>query len=257
MPFIPEKTRKESFTDKYIKLVAGIPVTVQILDDNATLHYRHWVKTSDKPNGFPVPCLGYNLCPICMRNRTLGENASKHPDYLPYQKRYLVNVLDVTMVKKSPKTEEVFYGVTNSQGVSTYPAVDKEGNSLAEVPETPLNQVKILERGPDLFEKKFGPLEGRVKGSDRRVLNINEFPMELVLEGTGRDTNITPFPLPGDPRTVNPADFLDKKFDLGEGVKFTADEIRLILNGTTITDILAARKTEELIHDAENNDLGF
>lgn len=256
MPFIPERPKKDSTADKYVKLVAGIPVTVQILDEKATLHFRHWVKTADKPNGFPVPCLGYNSCPICLRNRSLGENASKHPDYLPYQKRYLVNVINLTFAKVSPKTEEIFYGIPNSKGELTYPSTDKDGNSLVDVKEQPVNKVQILERGPDLFEKKFGPLEGRVKNASRTVLAINEFPVELVLEGTGRDTNITVFPLPGDDRTVNPADYLDKKFDLSEGVRFTAEEIYEILSGTTITDILAARNAEKQLSDSDS-DVGF
>lgn len=244
MSFIPEQPKKKSIVDRYIKLVTGIPVTVQILDNSATPVHRHWIKTSDKPKGFPINCLGYNSCPICLRNRSLGEKPQDNPLYIAFQRRYMVNVIDLTLCVKSSHTQEIFYGIPNSEGILQFPKQDGEGHSLLDVTPTPRMEVMILERGPDLFEKKFRPLDNRVK-HEGKALHITEFPIELVAEGAGRDMVVTVFPLPGDPRTVDISKYQESKFDLNGGLRFNAEEVSAMMTGTALSDILAARNAAE------------
>lgn len=242
MSFLPEKTeQKTKFVNNYLTLREGFPVLVQILGD-ATQKFQHWMKTPDKPKGFPVPCLGYRDCPICLRNRSLGENYREHPDFISVAKRYLVNVVDLTPCKRSG--DEVYLGVPDNTGKLVFPSQDSKGNSLESVPVTPVNEVKILERGPDLFEKKLRPLAvaGAVTDADDNPLDITQFPIQLTLTGSGRTADVGVVPKVGNRSTINPNDYQDKLIDLTAGLRYTADEIEEMMHGTSFADIMAARK---------------
>ena len=241
MPFLPEnKDQKTKFVNNYLTLREGFPVLIQILED-ASQKFQHWMKTSDKPKGFPVPCLGYRDCPICLRNRSLGENYKEHPDFIPVSKRYLVNVVDLSPCKRSG--DEVYLGVPDETGKLVFPVRDSKGNSLEDVQVTPVNEVKILERGPELFEKKLRPLTtGAVTDADDNPLEITQFPIQLTVTGSGRTTDVGAVPKPFSKYKINPADYSDKLIDLTAGLRFSSDEIEEMMKGTTFTDVLAARK---------------
>lgn len=255
MSFLPETETKTKFVNHYLSLKEGYPVTIQILED-ATQKFQHWMKTPDKPRGFPVPCLGYRDCPICNRNRSLGENYKEHPDYIPVQKRYMVNVVDLTPCKRSG--DEVYLAVLDNSGKPVFPSTDSKGNSLAEVPVTPVNEVKILERGPELFEKKLKPLaSGAVTDSDDNPLEITQFPIQLTLTGTGRNTDVGAVPKVGSKLTVNPNDYSDKLLDLTAGLRFTEEEISAMLDGTNFSDVMAARNAmKEMSKNHSDGNLG-
>lgn len=244
MSFLPPSNNAQnterSSRSRFVKIVTGIPVTVQILDEVATVRWQHWIKDSEERR-VSVRCLGYKDCPICLNNRSVGKES---PQYVRSQRRYLVNVLNLTFGKRSPFTDEVFIATKNSADQIIYPDMDSEANSLTDVAIEPVREVMILERGPQLFEK-FDLIDKSVVDSNGEEVGITNYPIQLNAKGSGRSMTIDVAQQAGSPLTVNSADYEDSKFDLNAGFTFTADEISAMLDGVASSDIYSARKAEE------------
>ena len=244
MSFLPpsndaQNTQKNN-RSRFVKIVPGIPVTLQILDEMATVRWQHWIKDSEERK-VNVRCLGFNDCPICLNNRSVGKES---PQYVRSQRRYLVNVLNLTFGKRSPFTEEVFIATKNSAGQIIYPDMDSEANSLTDVAIEPVREVMILERGPQLFEK-FDLINNSVVDSEGEQVGITNYPIQLNAKGSGRTMTIDVAQQAGSPLTVDPVEYEDSKFDLNAGFTFTAEEITAMLGGVPSSDIYSARRAEE------------
>jgi hypothetical protein len=105
--------------------------------------------------------------------------------------------------------------------------------------EQPLNKVKILAKGKDLFSK-LNVLEMSVLDANREPLGLKNFDITLFVSGTGRDTVITPVP------QAMVTDVIPEQelFDTGKvNFKLTEAEILDLMKGVQLRDILTARRS--------------
>jgi len=225
--------KKSDSGSKYLKIVSGIPVTLVILDDNPKLVIKHWV-ADGSGRRIGLRCPGQDICPICNRNREINWNR-EHPDYVPAQRRYRVNVLDVTPIKTCPKC-----GTVHNSSVSVC-TTDGCGTDLTNVAVTPLNVVKILERGRRLMEQ-FAAFETIPHPLSGEILPLQSYPIMLVATGKGIEMNITA--IQQAPTGIDYSQYDEQKFDLDAGMVLTPEEIEHILNGGIYRDILASRQAE-------------
>jgi len=234
MPFatVTEKFSGESKFKKteFIALPPGI-TTIRILEDSAHRSYVHYVK------GTYVECLGED-CPICRNNKQIiMENPKEFrniPNYSGRVERHAVNVYDRTMVKICPSC-----GKENKKVDQSYPSVCECGQMLVTTVEQPLNKVKILAKGKDLFSK-LNVLEMSVLDANREPLGLKNFDITLFVSGTGRDTVITPVP------QAMVTDVIPEQelFDTGKvNFKLTEAEILDLMKGVQLRDILTARRS--------------
>lgn len=223
----PERPRRAS---KFLRITTGVPVTVIIMDDNPTPQPKHWI-TDGAGKRLGLNCPGERICPICLTNQRIGYN-KKHPDFISLQRRYAVNVLDVTPVKRCPTCEAPhradFEGDTCSiEGCNT---------SLADVEAEPLLKVKILERGRTLMGQ-ISALETIPHPFSGKVMKLNEFPIMLMATGSGTEMVITA--IPQAPMDVNLDEY--ERHDFSELLVLTPEEISHLLEGGTFRDVMAAR----------------
>lgn len=245
MPYFSDTPKKsKSAVSKFIKIVSGQPVLLQVIDDDSVVKYQHWIETSDKKR-VPVECSGYETCPICINNRSLGENYKDNPKYNPMKKNYSINVVDLTMVKKSPNGE-VFMGFKAADGNFTYPEADSEGNSLLAIKPEPLKQVRVLSRGPELFRQlqSYAQISPDPANPEKKY-KITEFPIQLTIDIKSRnDVSYTIVPLIGSALTINRKDYEDQKVDLTAHSIFTPEEVQAMLDGVAYSDIISAKSAE-------------
>lgn len=230
MPFAETKQGYQaSGIGKFLRIVSGIPTVIQILDEHPTLTLGHWL-TDGTGTRVKVNCLGPNVCPICIRNKQIGYNRD-HPDYIPLQKRYRINVLNLSPVKKCPACGAVY-----TANVARC-AADGCTQNLEEVKQEPLKVVQILERGPELMNK-FNALESIPHPFTGESLPLQAYPIMLVANGAGKDMVITP--LPQAPTGEDVGGY--EKLSLDTDVKFTAEELSYLLKGGSYKDVLAAKR---------------
>ena len=225
-----ERTFKRT-SGKYLKIVSGVPCVILILDEHPTTIGKHWI-TDGAGRRVGLTCIGKSVCPICIRNQQIGYN-KEHPDYIPFQSRYRINVLELTPVKKCPKCDTAYpqaAALCNLDGCNT---------ALSDVEIVPLNEVKILERGPQLMER-LNALEAMPHFSTGTPLPLQSYPILLVATGSGRQMDINP--VPQAPIDVDTSIY--EKFDLTAGVILTPEEITYLLEGGVYRDILAAREAD-------------
>jgi len=226
-------TKKRTSSSTYLKIQAGSPATVLILDEHPVLLLKHWI-SDGTGRRVGISCLDSD-CPICERNNQINWNR-EHPDYIARQKRYRVNVLDLTPVRRCPSCSAP-YAITVNRC-----AVDGCGADLSEVAVEPLSDVKILERGPRLMES-LNTLEAAPYFVTGKPEKLQSYPIMLIATGSGREMNITAVPQP----RVD-VDFKSLElFDLEGGVKLTREEISFLMEGGAYRDIWEARNAAKEI----------
>lgn len=245
--FEEPKKNTNSMANKFVKVVVGIPTIIQVVDENSVSKWQHWLKDS-QGNNVSVKCSGKTTCPVCLKNAHLG-NDYNNPAYIKVQKRFMLNVVNLTPVKRGSEGEP-YIPMRDKNGKLVYPATDVKGNSLAEVKAEPMNEVQILERGPQLFAQLEQLNNSVVNPKDPDPINgeklgLMHFPIQLTASGEGRNMKVTVQALVGSPLTVNPEDYADKKIDLNAGFTFTNEEVQAILDGVAVTDIVAARAAQD------------
>jgi hypothetical protein len=242
MSLFDENAEKKTNTvreSRFVRLVTGMPTVVQVIEHDSVAKFQHWITTSDGKH-ISVRCSGFLSCPICARNATIN-NDRDNPKYIPSQRRYTINVVDLTLVKRSPHTGEIFVATKDASGKFIYPDRDSAGNSLVDVVPAPWNAVKVLEGGPRLFKKLQGVAEITLSG-DGTPYDPTSYPMQIVRVGDGRDTDYLVSALVGNKVTIDPANYVDQLIDLRADSGFNRDEVEAMLNGAALKDILAARK---------------
>ena len=165
----------------FLKLGQGIATTIRILGQEH-LDFTHYI------NGTTVKCLG-DECPLCLNNKRLFVEFPKtyknDPSFSARTKRYSVNVLDKTMVKKCKcGLEYTDLSVTNCSC----------GQIITSAPE-PSNSVKVLSRGASLFDQLFAINDAVLDEKGERV-GIDNFDITLIVSGSGKQTMITPIRRP-------------------------------------------------------------
>jgi hypothetical protein len=238
MAFAPEKktydeTRKRS-SKEYVKFSTEYRTVLRILDTNAELVWKHWVPEANAGKGMGAVCPNVNaqtkVCPIDLSLEGLDKTDAKVIERRA-RKRYMVNVLD-----RTPHT------VCDSCNTSTPgKKCTNCGNDLKKLVFKPLNRVKILEQGPQLFLQGLNPIEQM--GQDDWGVDITGYDIVFQTSGSGRDRKIAA--VPQQPSEIPDEDFIDpetnevqKKFDLSLLAEpNTIEEIELMLKGATMADL--------------------
>jgi len=249
--FVEFPTFDNDFVDfdrpKYLRFREGFPTTVRILDNSAHRVRKHWINKARTS----LLCLG-ETCPICASNDKIrGENPKNFRNikgYIPVQYRYMVNVLDRTMVVIDPETEEEYIAQKGQ-----FPLISSDNErSLAGIDPQPSNTIKILERGKTLFEN-FLAIHNETSESDGdgNLVSggLTAFDLKLLTLGAGVDMTISVMPILQNNDDV--AAILEENeltlHDLSTvGLQLTSDEIEQVAYaGTSLSDIFSARKADE------------
>jgi hypothetical protein len=232
MPFA-DTTSPVRFQNKkvqFLPLIGG-NYTIRILDSEALCLYTHYI------NKVTVECLGEE-CPICSNNqRLIMENPKDFRNvqgYAPRTRRYLVNVLDKTMVKKCPKC-----------GLDNYD-ISATGNScigcsemiISVVPE-PSNTVKILAKGVQVFDQ-LNSIDLSILNDKGEPLGLTNYDLVLRVTGTGNKKIVTPIPMSSNVELVDPN---LEKYELAKiTIKLTPEEMLDLQRGVSLRDLFAARR---------------
>jgi len=230
MSFYKPRERSRKGSSVFLKIISGLPVKIQVLDDHPTLLYKHWI-IDGAGRKVPIICPGFNLCPICQRNKAVGSRDDKR--YIRTQRRYRVNALDLTPVVKCPSCGAEYH----PKMLPDKCTVDTCGSSLDNIVPSPVMEVKILERGPQLMEQ-LASLESIPHPTTGKEESIQDFPVLLVASGEGREMTITVVHQP--PMDIDISKF-EKHDLLPSNYILTPEEIQHLISGGLMSDIKAAR----------------
>jgi len=239
MPFaeIDTKTQYESKKKQYLTLSQGQTV-IRILEDTAQKFYTHYINRST------VQCLG-DACPICANNRVIYM---EHPDdfrsvqgYSPKVQKFLVNVLDRTVGKICPNCGTDVKKV----GGNFPPFCPKCETSVAEVKESPIDQVRVLSKGVTVFEQ-FDAFENSVCDDEGEPLPLTGYDIVLSVTGVKKDTKVVAIPLANkrDKIEVDPDDLYQLEDAI---IKLDGSEIGELQRGISLKDIFASRRANKEI----------
>jgi hypothetical protein len=228
------KTKSKFKKLEFISLGQGEHI-VRILEPMETKKYAHYVNYSW------IACLD-EQCPICENNRKiLFEHPEDYRDvkeWNPRRARYSINVLDKTKTKVCEKCgEEIKADLPVCTACSTVLGEAK-----------PLNKVKILSRGPTLFED-LKVMSRSIRNEEDEPIDIRAYDYMLVVRGEGRDTTITVIPryFPGKEALENMEGL--ELFDLSKSmIVLSPEEMLDVFNGASLKDIFAVRRaTKEVL----------
>lgn len=239
MGFQDEKEQRErkrrSWSDIFVKLDPDRPVVVQLLEPevSASTHsvWKHWIPqarySENSPSrGVMIMCPGYDVCPICQRNKELNDR--DHPDYIGASRKIVVNVLDWTLTKVCPLCE------SENGDVGKCAFCDSD---LREVDFEP-PKVKLLERGKPLFIQMSDHAEEAI-GPDGEPLDWTQILFKIKVSEDKRHT--TPIMLP--PNEVDYRDYEDKFITYDEAyARLTPVEIGALLSGGSMSEVFKGRR---------------
>lgn len=280
MAFLPEITKSDRQRNvgvsPFVRLDEDKPVVVQVLDKEAVAYFKYWFKDSaDQWVGYVSP--GYDECPITQHNQQIGKG---NPGYIKPQMKYAVNVIDLTKAYTCPECNTVYM-------VGQKPDTCTCGHDMSDVKFAPMNRVRILERGPQLFEAiayyndeqplmesnpDYDPEDPRSEPSicvgyvptvpdpddPERQMRLQEFALQITRSGTGLKTSYKVVPMIS-ARIEDISDYLDERHDLPQGFDLTPDEVLSILDDRVpLSDVLAARnaekESEHLVSSSDEDD---
>lgn len=242
MPFAPEskpysETRKRT-SASYVKFSPTYRVVLRMIDENAQLVWKHWIGEANAGKGMMAVCPNTSpttkICPI---EQSLAGLSKDDPKYLDRRakKRFIVNVLDRTPHTVCDSCS------TQTPGKSCVAC----GADLKKNTFLPLNKIKLLESGPQLFVTTLNAVDKMQQ--EELGLKITEYDITFSASGVGRDRKIAA--IPGAQSEISEQDLIDpetgepqKTFDLVALTEPTSvEEIELMLRGATIEDLNAVR----------------
>ena len=230
----------------YTKIIPGVNSRIRILDSKA-VHFQKYFIPSQRIS--IIAPEDEEQDPIWQNNgRLLKENPNSKPNeikgFIPRQNRYVVNVLNRTLVKRTPSGSIVF------PGLSGFPTHDPEtGELIANIEPTPLNRVEILERGPTLFSQ-LNQINQQVCDDAGNPLGLTTFDIVISATGQGRKmvTNVIPYANHNDVVEIPQEELYDIENEVG--IRLQHDEIVKVLNGVSLKDIFAARRGDDTASEA-------
>lgn len=241
MPFSEEprtysETRNRT-SSSYVKFSPEYRTVLRILDTTAKTIWKHWLPMANGGKGFAVNCPNTSSqvrpCPIEKMVAQMSDDDPKRRE-LSARRRFVVNVLD-----RTPHTVCDACGNTTPGKKCQFCKADVSKGEFQ-----PLNQVKILEGGPELFNKGLNPIE-KMYSEDHGVA-IDAYDLVFMTQGVGRDRQIAVNPLKIE--DLPDEAFLDengerqKLFDLDLLAEPTSiEEIEMYLAGATIKEVNEAR----------------
>lgn len=244
MPF-SEEPRSRTDTAKrtstaYVKFSPEYKVVLRILDKSARTVWKHWIPQANGGRGMTANCPNYahgaqtNSCPIELSAAGLPADSEEAREKRA-RRKFVVNVLDRTPYATCPSCGTFTPG-RKCQNCKA----DLKGAKF-----TPLNKVKILESGPQLFNQGLNAVE-RMQREDFDV-DITEYDINFMTQGEGRDRKVQP--LPQEPSPLPDDAFIDP--DTGEPQALyrlddlaepnTIEEIKAMLAGATMDELNALR----------------
>ncbi len=230
-PFAEIKTFENKKTElkKIEFLDLSSASVVRILDSHPYRVESHFFmpKTS-------VECLG-DECPVCDVNKKIyagnPEGFRDDPNYHARSVRYFVNVLDRTMSRTCAKCSAEIKNLS-------VPSCPKCNEMIMSTPIKPLNRVKILGKGVQLFEQ-LNAIEASVLNQEGAPLGLTAYDITLVPSGSGKKLTITPIP----DKSANDVVSVEEKFELTKAImKLTREEMIDLQKGVSVKDIFTARK---------------
>jgi len=253
MPFSEEPrsysdTRKRT-SSEYVKFSPDYRVVLRILNPEARTVWKHWIPEANGGRGLGAVCPnvapGLNVCPVEQKYSSYPKDDAERREHAA-RKRFVVNVLDRTPYTTCNSCSERTPAKKNPAGlgkVCINCGQELKGNKYA-----PLNKVKILEQGPNLFNKQLNVIENMQKEDTGK--DITEYDIVFTTTGIGRDRTIQA--LPQDPVALSDEDFLNPEtgeaqalFDLELLAEpASSEEVALMLQGATIEQLNAIRGIE-------------
>lgn len=215
----------------FMKTVDGHSYTVRILEPKSTQVFTHYLQQR-----YNIKCLGED-CPLCTRNSEIyaadPDNYRKDPNYSPRHKRYFVNILDKTVVKKCPKC--------NLEYANLNKGLCDCGENLLDA--APSNTVKVFSKGPTVFEDQLNVYHNSILDQAGEKIGVNNFDIMIVVTGRGKDTTTTIVPMAANRDPVPEGLEL---FDLDSiTIELEPEEMLDVQRGVSLKDIFAARRAEE------------
>ena len=228
------KAQYESKKKLYLKLAQGQTI-IRILEDSAKKFYTHFINNST------IQCLGDD-CPVCQSNRVIY---TEHPDdfreikgYSPKVQKFLINVMDRTLVKVCPTC-----GAENPKVGNAFPVTCSCGIVIAPVVEAPSNKIKVLGKGVTVFEQ-FNAFEETILDANNKPVPLTTFDIVLTVSGAGRLTKVVAIPMTNrmDVVEFNKEDL----YNLEDSVpQLNQQEIAELRRGISMKDIFSARRATE------------
>ena len=247
-----EESKSKFRRTEFLSLPTGTSSTIRILEEEAVLFKTHYL------SGYTIKCSGED-CPLCVINRELimqyPETFRDDARFVPQRNRYYVNVLDKTPAKHCDSCG------SDTKDLSQMVCF-KCKRSTALVDATPINQVKVLAKGPTLFNM-LDDVNSAVlvdpSDPNSELVGISNFDITLVIRGTGLDTTTTPIANPSANAVVNLSDY-DDLFDLDEAIiSLEPSEVLELQSGVSLKDIFIARSAnkpqEEKVATVSNSNI--
>jgi hypothetical protein len=243
MPFVPvhdyPTTRKRT-SDSYVKFSPDYRIVLRILNPEATLSWKHWISEANEGRGMMANCPNTPTERECPIEKSIAGLPKDDPKYMERRakKRYLVNVLDRTPHTVCPSCNE---NTPKAKSCSNC------GVALAAKLEyAPLNKVKILEGGPQLFATTLSTVE-KMQKEDYPDNEITDYDIVFTTQGTGRDRKIAA--VPQAPSDLEENALLDpetgdeqKQWDLQLlNEPSSIEEIQAMLEGANVEQLNAIR----------------
>lgn len=254
MPFVETydypSTRKRT-SDSYVKFSPDHRIVLRMLNEQAKLVWKHWIPEANAGRGMMANCPNtspsMNVCPIEKKLKGLPKDDPKVLEGRA-KKRYIVNVLDRTPFTVCPSCNE---GTPKGKLCANCNAALKASLDYA-----PLNKVKLLESGPQLFAQGLNAVE-KMQKEDYPAAEITDYDVTFTTTGTGRERKIaaipqapqfededkshvvqTPAEWLADPESGEP----QKLWDLDLLAEPTPiEEVELMLGGATMEELNAVR----------------
>jgi hypothetical protein len=243
MPFSEEfqtksfdETRKRTGA-QYVKFTEDHRVVLRILDNHARSVWKHWIGEANGGRGMMANCPNTatnRICPVCKQLDALS-NDDPVKAQRKAKRRFIVNVLDRTPVTVCNSCNNVVSGK-----VCPDCKADLKKNEFV-----PLNKVKILEGGTQLFNNTLNTVE-KINQEDFG-LDITGYDINFTATGKLRDRKIAALPQP--PSEISEEDLTDpetgepqKVYDLDLLCEPTpVEEIEAMLRGATMDELNAIR----------------
>lgn len=246
-----EETRSYSETRKrtgaeYLKFTPDYRTVARILNPNARTVWKHFIPQANAGRGSGAVCpnitADIKICPVEASAAHLPKDDPERKNSYA-RRKFVVNVLDRTPYTTCPFCNSPTPGKT-VPGSRTKKCVNCDGD-LKGADWAPLNKVKILESGPQLFNQQLNVIEQMQR--DELDVDITAYDITFTTQGVGRDRTVTA--LPQDPKPLEDDAFIDP--ETGEEQKLydlellaepaSAEEITLMLQGATTDQINAVK----------------
>jgi hypothetical protein len=190
----------------------------------------------------PNTSAGMNICPVEAAVADLPRDSQERRN-ANARRKFVVNVLDRTPYTTCNSCSSP---TPAKQGANRTKVCVSCGANLKDHDFKPLNKVKILESGPQLFNQQLNVIE-QMQADEAGAEDITQYDITFTTQGTGRDRNITA--IPQDPKPLEEDAFLDPEtgeqqtlYDLELLAEpATVEEITLMLQGATVEQLNAVR----------------